>query len=71
MTISKDVFIPSSPTNRKDGIWVRFDENGNLRFRIIQRIQSTKISHDRQHSRHCESGWKIHHFPAESIKQYN
>ena len=44
--------MPSSPTNREDGIWVRFDENGNLRFRIIQRIQSTKISHDRQHSRH-------------------
>lgn len=64
--------MPSSPTNREDGIWVHFDENGNLRFRIIQRIQSTKISHDRQHSRHYyESGWKIHHFPAESIKQYD
>lgn len=30
MAVSKDVFISSSPNNRKDGIWVRFDENGNL-----------------------------------------
>lgn len=30
MAVSKDVFIPNDPNNRKEGIWVRFDQSGNL-----------------------------------------
>lgn len=30
MVVDKDVFIPDAPNNRKTGIWVRFDQGGNL-----------------------------------------
>lgn len=30
MVVDKDVFIPDAPDNRKTGIWVRFDQDGNL-----------------------------------------